>query len=485
MSGNVNVTRLGPEAMADNPSRVDVADYTSGFREFKPTQPRDDWRIVAITLGGSVAAFLVLWLAYGIWKSLYCWLGGFDVADTCRAMARTEPVALGLLGALVVGVVTWRAITAHQAELRQRRAYANRTGLVLDRFGNQTPADLYDRMDLPVLLTYLDRRYQQDVALKKVTAPYEIYWGVNALTEGDAPEREALPAPAGASLVPIDEWLGWVNDPDGEPHLMISGKTKAGKSTLAEALLAARVARGDEVYIIDPHYAPVNKYGETPWCGLHGEGGDSWDSVRAALAGVRSEYERRKLAANQGEMPDGGFRPLTVVIDEAPEIYEELPKEWESFQGVMGSGARKYSIYLIVITQSHLIKDIGGSTAKRENFTVIALNEKAKLLILSEQAIEHDEKRQLLDTVIGMEWAAAMLRNNELYLLDRAAIRERRPKRLNAALWQPPCAPAEPPTEAEAKLEMLRGLRAAGWKRDEVRASGLQFDNDQWTAAAP
>lgn len=473
MAQQLNVTRSGPADLLDNMPAAGLMDYTDATREFKPAYERPDWRVEAVRAGVLLVSLTVAWALWGLWKTSYCW-GGRNW-QACAALAWWEPLGALLAVLVVVGLPAWRVTLWGMGEWRLAQARAARVATTFTRWGDP------QRMDQPLSLAVEMERYRLATELKARTAPYETLHSINTYSPSFQQPKEAaaLPAPANAPPVGLDTWLGWVNDPDGEPHLMISGKTKAGKSTVAEALLSARVARGDDVFIIDPHYQPVNKYGETTWCGLRGVGGDGWHTVKGALAAVRGEYERRKLAANQGEMPPGGFTPLTIIIDEAPEIYEEITREWESFQGVMGSGARKYSIYLIVITQSHFIKDIGGSTAKRENFAIVALNEKAKRLI-EDEVYDHQEKAALIESLKGQPWPAAMLRQGEVCLLDRAGIRERRPARLNVALWQP-CAPVAPPPDA--LLELLRGLRAAGWSRQAARDAGLQFDNDLWAAA--
>jgi len=476
---NVNVNRSGnnPADFSDNPPRFDQSYVGRGREYMPPAEPRPDWRHT-VALGAVMVVLLIAsGVVYSLWKLGYCWDNAN--AGACYDLSEREPwLALGALG-LTFGVVAGPHLAAAWGEYRLRAARALRTQSTFDRFGNPVRLDA-----LPPLAEAM-ARYRLDVELKAATAPYEQYQSVNAFSPSFAPSAEPpLLADDGGSdvvAIPPSEWLGWINDPDAEPHVMIAGKTNSGKSTVATVLLDMRIRRGDDLYIIDPHYAPVDKYGNITWGGLVGVGGDSWESVTRALRAVQAEYDARKKAANAGQMPRGGFRPLTIIIDEVPEIYDNIPDEWERFSGVMGSGARKYSIYLIIITQSPLIKDIGGSIPKRENFAVIALNEKAKALIVSEP-LDYDEKRALLDRIKGEAWAAAMLRNNELFLLDRADLPRLRPTRLVTNLWQPPIV-ANPADSDSEILEMLRALRAAGWKRDEVRASGLQFDNDLWSRA--
>lgn len=68
---NINVTRQGPEVMADNPSRVDVADYTTALREFQPPKVyHADWRTLvakgALIGGGWLLAATTVNYSVGI-----------------------------------------------------------------------------------------------------------------------------------------------------------------------------------------------------------------------------------------------------------------------------------------------------------------------------------------------------------------------------------------------------------------------------------
>lgn len=388
-------------------------------------------------------------------------------------------------------VLLWGRIQRTKVESYRARITRGRYNEPVDALAviNKTPQEAWAEFQL------LTRESIQ-------AAPYRQLYGLpqgldafNTTSNQVAPAANtAPPLPDAGPLVeamPPDEWLALLNDPDGEPHILLAGKTKAGKSTLAETLMALRVDRGDDIFIIDPHYQPVNKYGETTWCGLKGVGGDSTEALRAALKAVRDEYERRKKLANEGQMPVGGFKPLTVVIDEALEIRDTLEKEWEAFQSVMGSGARKYNIFLILMSQSHLVKDMGGSTAKRENFVTVALNEKAKLLVLSE-VTDPKERAAMVAELRGKPWTAAMSYRNEVHLLDRAGTREMRPQSLVgvASVWSAPPENSQNlalPDQTDERWSYYLEVAASLVTRDTgakiIRAKFGGFDNNMWRDA--
>lgn len=511
---NVTVTRQGPEAMADNPSRVDVADYTTAAREFRPTQQRDDWRIIAVKAIVAVGAFLVLGLAYYIWRSLYCWAGGFEVAATCRGLAHAEPVALFSVGMVAFGVILWRSIAFAQADLRQRRAYANRTNLTLDRWGDQVPADLFDRLSVPALLSYLEQRTHANILLKERTAQHEIYWGVNSLSMPPNKEAPALPAP-GMPSVPPAQWLGWINS---LPHALLAAETGGGKSTTAKHILAPRLAAGEDVFIIDPH---SSQWYDLPSVG----GGENWPVVERAIGAVEREYrarlEHREAYRRETgrELPVTNFTRLTVVLDEANNARLALDRAprgklstWQRFTQVMGSGARKVNISLLLMAQSANADDIGLSAAMRENFTRVALDSAAARKLIVAEETNPERRKALAASLEGQQYPAVCEFRGQVHTLDRAGL-DRAPDVTDAraCAWQGwdylTDAPVRPSDEggdsaiAEIgrtdgpadrgqqdetyyKESMVISLKRAGLNRTEIRQQlqglGLGLTNEEY-----
>jgi hypothetical protein len=105
---------------------------------------------------------------------------------------------------------------------------------------------------------------------------------------------------------PDQEWLNWI---DRTPHLMIAGRTEAGKTTMAETVIAQRAMAGELLYVLDPHYQPGK------WCGLPATGGGrGYGDVMNALGFVLDEMDTRYKDFNQGKRTEDFVR-LTVFID--------------------------------------------------------------------------------------------------------------------------------------------------------------------------
>jgi len=214
-------------------------------------------------------------------------------------------------------------------------------------------------------------------------------------------------------IKPMLEWMNWI---DEQPHALLGGKTKAGKTWLATALLERRIDNGSDIFILDPH--------SSDWMGLPTAGGSGIPERRDALKAVLNEYLHR-MAVREAhkrqtgrELPHDYFDPLVVLIDEANAMLEELAAEWKTVLKQVASGSRKVSISLLMLAQSPLVEDLGISGAMRENFSRIALDDRTvQALIDSER--DKPRKAALQQAFRTMDRPAAAQIGSTVWLLDR------------------------------------------------------------------
>jgi len=255
----------------------------------------------------------------------------------------------------------------------------------------------------------LMRRAEVLVAPNATNFHYEL----NNDVESAAPPL--LPEPI-AVVKPMAEWMQWVDD---QPHTLLGGKTRAGKTWLATALLDRRIDNGCDIFIIDPH--------SSDWMGLPTAGGCGIPERRAALKAVLNEYLRRMGVREEHkrrtghELPHDYFDPLSVLIDEANAMLKELAAEWKAVLKQVASGSRKVGIALLMLAQSPLVEDLGISGAMRENFSRIALDERTvQTLIDSER--DRDRKAALQAAFRAMDRPAAAQIGPQVWLLDRRGL---------------------------------------------------------------
>lgn len=247
------------------------------------------------------------------------------------------------------------------------------------------------------------------------TAPYATSYHYELNTATTTADPALLTSPVDV-LKPLNEWLDWI---DAQPHTLLGGKTKAGKTWLATALLERRIDQGADIFVIDPH--------SSDWMGLPTAGGRNVDSLRAALQAVRAEYDRRMAQREEHkrrtgrELPHDYFTPLYVLIDEANDLYSKLAADWKDIVREMASGSRKVSMGLLMLAQSPLVEDLGISGAMRENFSRIALDER---IVQSMIDNERDKPRKLAlqAAFTSLDWPAAAIIGTQVWLLDRRGL---------------------------------------------------------------
>ena len=499
MADNVNINRSSGYDLLDNFPGAGLQDYHDATREYKPSWERPDWRVEAVRAVIVLVSLIIGWALWGLWKTSYCW-GGRNW-QACENLLWWEP--LGALAAvlLVVGLPAWRVVLWGLGEWRLAQARAARVATTFNRFGDP------QRIDVLLPLMEEMERYRLATQLKAQTAPYEMYHSVNTYSPSFQQPRDAaaLPAPVDAPLVPWETWRQWA---DQVPHLMFAAETGGGKSTLAKAVLAPRIAGGEQAYIIDPH---SDVWFDLPIMG----GGENWDEVRQALRHVSAEYQRRIDERERYRRETGRALPLdhwtrlTVLLDEANITRLRLDTgargritPWQEFAQVLGSGARKVRISILLLCQSANVEDLGLSGPMRENFLRIALDSTAARKLIQVDEPNPERKKQLLAALDGMSYPAVAEHRGRVHLLDRTGL-DRVPPPPNAAqaAWVPipPAGLSHPePTLAQRAATLLalfrgnrraaarsllaqRGLRVRGgwqWEVKEIARSLGMRDED-------
>lgn len=411
--------------------------------------PAQAWVIATVVCIAPVA--LLLWAAYGAVSELlllFPWVA--PLSGAVLVLVALAGLLMGLAGLAARG---WVAI-------QHARVVRSRLGVPVDVVA-QMRAD-------PAALE------SAAMQLELATAPYRLHPNLSTLSAPAAPKaaEQAQLAPIDVSPVAAETWLAWV---DAQPHVMIAGRTNAGKTTLATAILGERIRAGEQIIVCDPHWQPGKWHG-VPAIG----GGRAYAAILDALQSLLDEMDRRYQDYTQGRE---AFDRLTVLIDEVPGLvgYCEGARlgVWRSFARVFGSEARKVRMSAILLTQSPLVEDIDLNSRLRENFARVALGDQAPRLLRDEP----DAKRRahLLDLLRGQRHPAAMVYASEVHVLDTSEVPILAAERASGArVWLPP--PAMPRVDREtATRKALAALKQRGVSRDDARrVYGLVFTNDVW-----
>lgn len=334
-------------------------------------------------------------------------LRDWQVQQQASFVSRALASNLGYLGlgVLVVIVVLYIGVQA------QRRAEP-----LVKFHGQLVPRRLVEDGRLISILAerlMMDGQAQIETARRaNVPMHYAPHWSSRS-TDLALPDVEAPALPLDV-MKPRDEWMQWIDD---QPHTLLAGRTRSGKTWLATAILESRLKRQETVFIVDPH--------SSGWLGLPTAGSAANDGeLKRALVAVLSEYLRRmqerddyKKRTGQ-ELPHDHFGRMTVLIDEANSISDELKTVWATVCKQLASGSRKVGISLLLMAQSPLVEDLNISGAMRENFARVGLDDRAvQLLIDSER--DKPRKDALRQAVIGLDRPAAAQIGSQIWLLDR------------------------------------------------------------------
>ncbi len=533
---NVTITKSSPADYIDNP-KVDTRrtnlDSATDYRPVAPV-PRD-WQSIAAHYAGAAALIVIVVLLYGIFRLSLCWGSYSETCDNWREIETWLPWAIVTGGSIFVSVWFVLFVRSAAIAIEIKRVEKMRFSLLPDRFGNPTPAYLYaglspaDRFDKYLLLVQLA------TDLKRDTAPHEYLPGsLNTYSPSNITHPAALmePIEEGLALTPDDQWRKWLLK---APHLLIGGKTDAGKTTFETMLLGEYIDNGDQVLILDPHWQPGKWYGLPATSGI--------DAILQLLPDLLSELTSRLEQYKAGKLTEE-FDRLTILIDEVPAIVDtciELtasgrPKliddRWPRFARKLGSEARKVGCRVILGSQSTLVQDLLISQQMRDNYTRIGLGNQARPLL--SQETQAKRKQALHDLLRGQSHPAAMEYRGDYYVLDTSnvvALAERHMLPM-ARLWYSTASvrPSDSqellgalleghannrsvsamhthvkaavrahtqtaqttdrtdrPWDHAKKIAVLRAMRRSGITRNSARERlariGQGFDNDDWTEA--
>lgn len=377
-----------------------------------------------------------LWLEWAALSSSYPF-----VADTLRIAVFLLPVVLGGYGVASGITIVWRRLGWRESVYADKQAALTRA--------------------------------QVQVAPLATTLHYELSSGA-----GEAPP--ALAAPIDITM-PLESWLRWV---DEQPHCLLAGRTKAGKTHTATAILARRLRARDTVYIIDPHSSGWLGLPTVGFVSLKADGKPDTAALNKALIAVASEYitrmhtrDEHKRATGQ-ELPHDHFGRLTVLIDEANYIADVLPTVWREFVKALASGGRKVGISLICLVQSPNVEDIQISGSMRANFARLALDDRTVQQLIGSDEKDAERKRALSAALAGAERPAAATIDAQVWLLDRRGLDAgTAPAHAHALVWSGTVqAVPEPPAGADQGGALAAPGTGFGTSQDDDLADTVALE---------
>jgi hypothetical protein len=196
-----------------------------------------------------------------------------------------------------------------------------------------------------------------------------------AARQADRQADQGRPVQAEAAPLPPAAWSRILNEnPDQAPHALIVGPSGAGKTTFTAAVLGARPGAA---VVLSPKVNPGNWRG-AELVTLDDEG--DYGPIAEALADLEAEKRRRiRLLRTAGA---DALAPLTVVLDELPELLRFVP-ETGPFVVSLSSIGRELKMRLVAITTRADALGVKGWRASEGNFVRVDLDR-------SRTAVLHD-----------------------------------------------------------------------------------------------
>jgi hypothetical protein len=172
-----------------------------------------------------------------------------------------------------------------------------------------------------------------------------------------------------ARMRPRSRWEPILNHrPDEVPHLFIYGPSGSGKTVFAQHLIASR---DGQVVVLDPKWQR-GKWGGAPTATVDDEG--NYTPIDAAASQLLAEFKRRLRLHKDGQLAE----PLTVVIDELPDLNDECPNVRKLFLSLLRMG-RELQMRLIALSTGRGVEDLGlkGRGDARHNLITVRLGSAA------------------------------------------------------------------------------------------------------------
>lgn len=117
-------------------------------------------------------------------------------------------------------------------------------------------------------------------------------------------------------------------DPDVEPHMLLTGRTRTGKTSLVRTVIKGLSERGAEMVLIDPKRSALVDVSHLP--GVLGRATSrDLDDVDHKIGWVERRMMERYDLLEQGVSPDQ-FSRLVLVVDEGRLLYELTKTHWNT-----------------------------------------------------------------------------------------------------------------------------------------------------------
>ena len=178
------------------------------------------------------------------------------------------------------------------------------------------------------------------------------------------PPAQPPPATDGAATAQRDWVKSLVEGVAGaNRHVLLEGQSGSGKSLLTREIAFQRMAKGEEVNVVDPGHDSAQWKGAKQVFGAETAGTELADFLKQTLEDRKKQKEE---AAQLGQMmTQDDFKPMTIVLSDFKKLLQDYPKLANEVNAVLQEG-RKFNV--AILAEAASMSGIKGVASMRPNF---------------------------------------------------------------------------------------------------------------------
>lgn len=165
-----------------------------------------------------------------------------------------------------------------------------------------------------------------------------------------AGRRASVLAPEQVAADPLFRTL------DEEPHRLVIGHTRGGKTTAMHAMVQSWAHQGQPVYVLDPDAARGSWPGAVEVAGY----AEDYDGIGTVVEQLRAIFDERSELYAEGQRD---FEPLHIVADEVHETIRNVPGARDFLFETVGRRGAKRGMLLTLGTQGNNVDELGLESA--------------------------------------------------------------------------------------------------------------------------
>lgn len=262
-----------------------------------------------------------------------------------------------------------------------------------------------------------------------------------------------------------------------EPHRLVIGHTRGGKTTAMHAMVQSWAHQGQPVYVLDPDAARGSWPGAIEVAGY----AEDYDGIGTVVEQLRTIFDERSERYAEGQRD---FEPLHIVADEVHETIRNVPGARDFLFETVGRRGAKRGMLLTLGTQGNNVDELGlESAGVLNNFITAELerNERGQRRAMVYRGNAARKKRVQEFAVPALTPARDYVRPTPVTQAQQLPLPEDRPatRQLVRRAEEPAQVAARPATQPEPMPDLLAELLATMSPERAARLQAVTVQREQ------